>query len=98
MIWKEVRKILRKAHLTPLQVAETQLHLLGSSDPEVAILLKRVDGRTRSRLAIRDTRGNANTKPRKLPHLGVLTVLYEAFDRQAVNEVRVDRFEEGGEI
>jgi hypothetical protein len=94
LIWKEVRKILRKARLTPLQAAVTELHLLGSSDPEIAILLKRVDGRTRSRQAIRDARGNANRKLRKLPHLGVLTVLYEAFDRQAVNEVRADRFEE----
>lgn len=94
LIWKEVRKVLKRARLTDLQAAVTEMHLLGKSDPEIAIDLERVDGVERTRQAVRDVRMNANSKLGKMRHLGILTVLYEEFNKTVINEYQTDKFEE----
>jgi len=94
LIWKEVRKVLKKARLTMLQAAVVELHLLGHSDEEIATQLKTVDGVERTRQTIFQAREGADEKLGNLKHLGVLTILYEEFRRRPVNELQADRFEE----
>ena len=86
--------MLKRARLTDLQTAVIEMHLLGKSDPEIAIDLERVDGIERTRQAVRDARMNANHKISKIKHLGILTVLYEEFSKKAINEYQTDKFEE----
>lgn len=88
LIWKEVRKILKKARLTDLQAVVTELYLLGKSDAEIAIDLETVDGIKRSRQAIRYIRINANAKLNKIQNIGLLTVLYEEFGRDITNKTQ----------
>ena len=93
LIWKEARKVMVRAKLSDLQAAVIEAHLRGYNDSQIATRLERIDGTSRTRQTIRQIRITANRQLSAIPNLGILTVLYELFGKQPVNELRADRFE-----
>lgn len=91
LLWREVRRLPRKAGLTQWESVVFLLFCRGISDADIGrVFVDSETGKPRTRQAVRKARVAALSKIDELKHLGCLTVMIQQCGWSAVREYLAD--------
>lgn len=87
LLWSEVKRIEKEAHMTDWQAVVWEWHLRGFNNCEIGRVFQRTEGNIRLHLAA------ATEKALKCPYRGLLTVMVEELGWPSVKELFADQEE-----